>query len=40
MPGLKYRYYWGGSMDAKTESNIFIGIRVEVEDGNSKKHLT
>ncbi len=36
MPGLQCRYFWGGSMGGKTESNIFISIRVEIEGGNSK----
>lgn len=35
MPGLIYRYFVDGSMGRKTENNIFIGIRCEVE-GNGK----
>lgn len=30
MPGLKYRYFWKGSMGGKTEQKIFLGIRCEV----------
>ena len=35
MPGLKYRYFWNGSMSKKTENKICLGIRCEV-DGNGK----
>ena len=35
MPGLNYRYFWDRSIGRKTEKNIFIGIRCEVE-GKSK----
>jgi hypothetical protein len=34
MPGLKYRYFWNGSMGKKTANEILLGIRCEVgEDG-------
>jgi hypothetical protein len=31
MPGVKYRYFWDGSMGGKTENKILLGIRCEVE---------
>jgi hypothetical protein len=37
-PGLKYRYFWNGSMGGKTEQKILLGIRCEVgRDGKSIK---
>jgi hypothetical protein len=36
MPGLKYRYFWNGSMGGKTEQKISLGIRCEVgRDGKN-----
>jgi len=29
MPGLKYQYFWSGSMSNKTERSIDLGIRCE-----------
>ncbi|MBN1435692.1 MAG: hypothetical protein JW936_01335 [Sedimentisphaerales bacterium] len=31
MPGIKYRYFWNGSMGGKTENSIFFGIRCEAQ---------
>ncbi len=31
MPGMKYRYFWDGSMGDKNENTIHLGIRCEVE---------
>jgi hypothetical protein len=33
MPGLKYQYFWDGSMKGKTENKILLGVRCEVEQG-------
>lgn len=39
MPGLKYRYFWDGSMGGKTETNIQVGIRCEVQQSGKIFHF-